>query len=110
MTKIEQFLELVKAHPDLPIVPMVDSEVIDDDCYAWWMGQWGNSEVTGIFNGRTRIHFKDDDEEDVLADLPGCQYYCDPNGKDITELSDEEWNALYASISWTHAIVVYITT
>ncbi len=31
-----------------------------------------------------------------------------PDGRDITEISDEEWNELYASIPWTKCIVVYI--
>lgn len=31
-----------------------------------------------------------------------------PDGRDITEISDDEWNELYASIPWTKCIVVYI--
>ena len=30
-------------------------------------------------------------------------------GRDITDLTDEEWDQLYASIPWMKAIVVYIT-
>ena len=35
---------------------------------------------------------------------------CDKNGNDIYDLSEAEWDALYASIEWTKCIVVYITT
>lgn len=106
----EELFRLMQAHPDLPIVPMVDSEIVADDCYSWWMGHWGYSALTAIYNGREKVHFKDDDEEDVLADMVGCKYYETQDGRDITELSDEEWNELYASIPWKPCIVVYITT
>ena len=111
MTKTEQLLQLIKDNPDLPVVPMVDGEVVADDSYQYWLGHWGRAEVTEYYCGREKVHFKDyDDEEDVLMDMEGCKYYCDPQGRDITELSDEEWDELYKSIPWTKCIVVYITT
>lgn len=111
MTKeTEQLLNLIKENPDLPIIPMVDYEVCGDDCCTWWMGHWGRSEVTEYYLGRERVHFKDGDEESVLGDLVGCKYYCTPDGRDITEISDEEWDVLYQAIPWTKAIVVYIET
>lgn len=110
MSNIEQFLQLVKENPDLPIVPMVDSEVVCDDTYTYWTGGWGHSEVTEYYIGEEGIHFRDDDEEDVLKDMVGCKYYCTSDGRDITDLSDEEWNALYQSIPWKKVLVVYITT
>ena len=51
-----------------------------------------------------------DDEEDVLSDLVGCKYSLDPQGRDIYDLSDEEWDKLYQSVPWVKCIVVYITT
>ena len=110
MTKIEEFLALVRENPDLPIVPMVDEEVAADDCSSWWMGSWGYSEVTEYYRGREHIHFKSDDEEDVLTDMVGCQYSETKDGRDVYDLSDDEWNSLYASLPWIKCIVVYITT
>ena len=109
MSKTEELLKLIKENPDLPVVPMVDYEVIGDDCSTWWLGEWGRSEVTEYYVGRERVHFKDDDEEFVLGDLVGCKYDKDPQGRDIYELSDEEWDKLYASVPWVKCIVVYIT-
>lgn len=43
---ISDLLELIKAHPELPIVPMVDSEIVCDDGCARWMGAWGPASVT----------------------------------------------------------------
>ena len=103
-----EIIKLIEENPDLPIVPMVDSEVVADDC-GYWLGKWGHCEVTEYYEGRERIHFKDDDEEDVLNDLVGCKYSCDPQGRDIYDLSDDEWDKLYKSIPWVKCIVVYIT-
>lgn len=108
--QVEELLTLIKDNPDLPIIPMVNQEVVADDSYTWWLGRWKYSEVSGYYLGNEAIHFKDDDEEDVLKDMVGCKYYCTPDGRDITEISDEEWDALYASIPWEKCIVVYIDT
>ena len=32
---ISDLLELIKAHPELPIVPMVDSEIVCDDAVSY---------------------------------------------------------------------------
>ena len=110
MTNVEKLLQLIKDNPDLPIVPMVDGEVVGDDSYKYWLGVWGHSEVTEYYKGREKIHFKDDDEEDVLIDLEGCEYSRDPQGRDIYDLTDEEWGELYKSVQWIKCIAVYITT
>ena len=103
-----EIIKLIEENPDLPVVPMVDSEVVADDG-GYWLGKWGRCEVTEYYNGREYIHFRDDDDEDVLNDMAGCKYSHDPLGRDIYDLTDEEWDALYKSIPWTKCIVVYIT-
>lgn len=104
-----EIIKLIEENPDLPIVPMVDGEVVGDDSYQYWMGAWGKAVVTEYYLGREKVHIKEDvDEEDVLTDLEGCKYSCDPQGRDVCDLSDEEWDALYKSVPWIKAIVVYI--
>lgn len=109
MSNTEKLLDLIQKNPELPIVPLVDSEVVAGDEFGWWLGQWGKADVTEYYLGREGIHFKDDDEENILSDLDGCRYGHDQDDRDIYELSDDEWNKLYASIPWTKAIVVHIT-
>ena len=109
MTKTEELLKLIQENPDLPVVPVVDSEIAGDD-YGYWLGKWGRCEVTEYYCGRERVHFKDDDEEDVLTDLVGCDYSCDMQGRDIYDLSDEEWDKIFESLPWVKCIAVYITT
>lgn len=107
---MNELIKLIQENPDLPIVPMVDSEIVADDCCTYWLGNWGHCKVTEYYMGKEHVHFKDDDEENVLWDLQGCKYGCDPQGRDIYELSDDDWNSLYSSIPWIKCIVVYITT
>lgn len=107
MSNIEKLLELVKENPDLPIVPMVDGEIAAEDC-GYWMGKWGDCKIEEYYKGEEKIHFKDDDVEEVLCDMVGCHYGCDKNGKDIYELSDEEWDELYQNLPWVKNIIVYI--
>lgn len=40
----EKLLELIKNNPELPVVTMVDSDVVADDC-GRWMGKFGVCEV-----------------------------------------------------------------
>lgn len=110
MAKTEELLKLIKENPDLPVVPMVDGEIVGDDSYQYWLGRWGHSEVTEYYMGREKVHFKNDDEENILIDLDGCKYGRDTQGRDIYDLSDEEWKALYESVPWAKCIVVYIET
>ena len=103
-----EIIKLIEENPDLPVVPMVDSEVVADDG-GYWLGKWGRCSVTEYYEGREYIHFRDDDEEDVLNDLVGCKYGHDSQGRDIYDLTGEEWDALYKSVPWIKCIVVYIT-
>ena len=106
----KELLKLIQENPDLEIVPMVDGEIVADDCCAWWLGKWGRSEKIKYYSGREYTHFYDDDPEDVLNDMVGCKYSETKDGRDIHDLSDDEWDALYESLSWVECIVVYITT
>ena len=53
MTKIQKFLKLISENPDLPIIPMVDHEVVCEDC-GRWLGSFGNAYVDEyvLFNDR----------------------------------------------------------
>ena len=108
MSKIEELLKLMQENPDLPIIPMVGTEIVADDSCSYWIGSWGRCELTEYYIGREHVHFKDDDFEDVLTDMVGCKYGETKDRKDIWDLSHEEWYELFASLPWVKAIVVYI--
>lgn len=109
MSKLEEFLKLVSENPELPVLPLVDCEVVGNDDYHWWLGDWGSSEIVEYYYGRECIHLKgDEDVETVLSDLNGCEPYKDFNNRYIDELSSEELDELYGSLPWEKAIIVHI--
>ena len=110
MDKTKQLLDLIRENPDLPVIPMIDSEAVIDDSH-FSMGGWGKSNVTEYYIGREYVHFKSDDPEDVLTDMKDCRYGRTKDGRDIyDDLTDEEWDNLFNSLPWKKAIVVYIGT
>lgn len=105
---IQNLLKLIQENPELPIVAMVDGEVVGGDEYGYWVGKFGKARVDEYLmprDGREDdgIYFKsDDDVYDVLE-----RY-----------LPEEEWEALpesvdecrprYDALPWVKAIIVYI--
>lgn len=100
---LAQLLDLMKENPHLPVVPMVDSEVVADDTWCYWMGSWSNSRLDKYYKGEERIYFYDEcDMEDLLAEVKGWDWY--------EAASDDQVLEAYRSLPWVKCIVVYITT
>ena len=108
--KVKKLLDLIRENPDLRIVPLVEEGIVCDDSCSWWLGEWGTAEVTEIYRGREHLHLRTDDEEDVLCDMVGCEFGDTKDGRDVYDLSDEEWAELFNSLEWEKVIVVYITS
>ena len=56
----EELFKLMQENPELPVVAMVDSEIVQDDGYSRWMGAWGSSSIEEYFIGEERIHFREE--------------------------------------------------
>lgn len=97
----EELFQLIKYNPDLPILPMVDSEIVADDGYARWTASWGSTYVGEYILGNERVWFKDeDDAEEVLNDCVG--------GIDFYEMEEEKVHEEYEKLPWIKAIIVNI--
>lgn len=98
--KINELLDLIKANPDLPILPMVDYEIVAED-YGRWVGSWGHAYVGEYIRGNDRVWFRDDDErERVLEDcVSGVEFWREP---------EEEVKRVYNALPWIKAIIVNI--
>ena len=104
INKSEELLKLVAENPDLPVVPMVDSEVCGGDEYGYWLGEFGRSEVGeyALFDDR---YFTDREELE--------ERYADYVADDYPEMSDEDFFAMVKEKTkdwWIKAILVYIET
>ena len=62
MTHVEEFLQLVKENPGLPIIPMVNDEICGEISGTYWAGSFGRSEVEEIYYGRDNWHIKSVDD------------------------------------------------
>lgn len=100
--KTEKLLQLIKENPTLPIVPMVDYEVCQDDYNGYWMGSFGSCEVEEYATYGERYYTdKDELKEDYFN-----------NNVDFFEgLSEAETEKLLEKKTghwWIKAIIVYI--
>lgn len=102
--KLAALLELMKAKPHLPVVAMVDSEIVADDGYGRWLGSWGCAYEDTYYKGEERVYFYDEDDpnaiEEVLAEVKGWDWY--------ESATDEEVLAAYRALPWIKCIVVNI--
>lgn len=95
-----ELFALIKQHPNLPIVPMVDSEIVGDNC-GRWLGAWGFASVDRYYNGEERVYFYDEyDTEDLLAEVMGWEW--------LEAASDTMALATYKALPWVECIVVNI--
>ncbi len=100
----EELFRLIKENPELPIVPMVDADIVCDDC-DYWLGAWGRAEVDEYFISERaeRVFYKSDgDVFDVLE-----RHLSDEEFEALPE-SEEECRPYYDKLPWIKAIIVYI--
>lgn len=100
----EELFKLMAENPDLPIVPMVDYEIIAEDC-GRWLGAWGISYIGEYIMGEERVYFREDDDlyevDKVLDEILNKEVY------EAIE-TDTEAQAAYAELPWIKAIIVNI--
>ena len=99
--RLDELFKLINENPELPILPMVDSEIVADDVCSRWTGSWGSAEITEYIIGDERVYFKDDDDPETVLNncIGGVDYWGEP--EDVVE---REFN----NLPWIRAIVVNI--
>lgn len=126
--KAKALLKLVKKNPTLPIIPLVDAEIVGDDC-GRWMGAFGTSCVGEIAAYDDRYFTDRDDFKDIYYDLndeelcekfnfdPGINNYTMDQGKCTeaevkvnaeNEKKLDEYLDKIANKYFSKAIIVYI--
>lgn len=100
----EELFRLMQENPDLPVVPMVDGEILGDDS-GYWLAGWGQARVDEylVCEHSERVAFKSDG--DVFGTLEDYLSY-----DDFDKLPDleSECRPIYDALPWTKAIIVYI--
>lgn len=99
----EELLTLIKENPDLPIVPIVDGEICNDD-YGWYLGSWGFCCVKEFLTREKydtfEIMWKDDDVWDTLE-----KYF---TIEEFNAIPDSKGREVYESLPWIKAIIIRI--
>lgn len=107
---LKELFDLIRKHPDLPIVAMVDSEIVADDG-GFWLGEWGRCEVDKyIVHEDYGVIFYEQGNPDTVSIF---ERYFDYEECGIDEeLPDEKALPLMKekidTLHWTEAIIVYI--
>ena len=101
----DELFRLMKENPELPIVPMVDSEICGGD-FAYYMGVWGWAEIDEILiceNNYDSIEFKSD--HDIYNTL---YHYLKPEQYDELPDNYDLCEEIYNNLPWKKVIVVFI--
>lgn len=122
--KNEAFLKLVKKNPTLPIVPMVDCEVVGgEDCY--WAGSFGSASVgeytcydDRFFDDREEFkeRYYENNDEGLCEMFNYKPWVCDASAYTKEQIEEnkenekrlEEYLEKIANEYFTKAIIVYI--
>ncbi len=94
--------KLIKQNPELPIVPMVNCEVVEDDCALYWMGSWGAARIDSYILRKDGIWYLSEGIEEIFDNLFEFPI-------DISKEQEEKFmKDAVSSLPWIKAIIVKI--
>lgn len=99
-----ELIRLIQENPELPVAPMVNGELVGDDC-GYWLGTLGTAVIDEYFlpNHSDQIMYKSDDNvfEALNAHLTEEEFETLPE-------TEAECRPYYDALPWIKAIIVYI--
>lgn len=98
---VRLFIELVQAHPNLPVIPMVEGEIVADDTFRRWTGSFGLSVVDRYYVGQDAVYFYDEKDMQECLNDPSVIW-------EDEMLDDEKALEVYRALPWTEAIILNI--
>ena len=97
----EELFKLMQENPDLQVVPMVDSDVITQEGWAWYIGRLASAEIDEYLIADGNVYTKsEDDIQEVLEAAYGSLK--------AGIMEDEEAERVYQQLPWQKAIMLYI--
>lgn len=107
---LKELFNLIQKHPDLPIMAMVDSDIVADDG-GFWLGEWGRCEVDKyIVHEDYGVIFYDNGDLDIVDIFEKYFDYAECGIDE--EMPDKEalplMKAKIDTLDWKEAIIVYI--
>lgn len=107
---IEKLLQLMQDNPTLKVLCKVDSNIVAEDGYAWWLGEL-NERIEPYINEWAiiddRVIFRSDDEyTEWFEELFDVDDYADVSDSDWEEFCERKVNEV---VDWKKAIFISIT-
>lgn len=103
---LKELIKLMQDNPTLRVVAMVNSDVVADDGYGWWIGNFGEVSLEEIYSTEYKIYIKSEDEEELLEEIvESYDTELDLSSDHIYKKAEEDLNKL----NWEKVIVVNIT-
>ena len=108
---VEGLVKLMQENPELEVLCRVDSDIVAEDGYAWWLGRINDRwevEIDEYTQIQERIVFKSEEEyTEWFEDMFDVD--------DFKDVPDDEWDAfcekkVNEKVTWTKAIFIAITT
>ena len=107
--EITALIECIKRHPELPVIPMVDYDVVDDEVTRY-MGSIGECYVANYLVTSKLVHIYDD--KDMVEMIDAITEVCDDLGgkllDTLDDIPDDTIRWLYDRLDWKQAIFVDI--
>lgn len=106
---IEKLLQLMQDNPTLKVLCKVDSDIVAEDGYAWWLGEL-NERIEPYINEWAiiddRVIFRSDDEyTEWFEELFDVDDYADVSDSDWEEFCERKVNEV---VDWKKAIFISI--
>lgn len=102
--RVESLAAIIRENPDLPILPLVAYEVVQDDGYDWHAGEIGECYVDEFYIIGERVFLKRPEDWDEIEKAVAMEY-----GQD--EFENMRWPDVvryYDELPWTRAIILDI--
>ena len=109
MNYTAELARLVSEHPDLPIIPYVDSEVVADDSCRYWIGSPTHVSLEGYtigywfnpYDGEDYRYYTEDEKDELIEEIAEHKY--DGTEEDYARAEEE-----VSKIKWKEGIFLYI--
>jgi len=105
-----RLLQMIRENPDLPVVPMVSQDVVPDNDYSWYVGEFGMCSIDSYCCDDERMWLKVDDEDEML------DKWADDHEEELEGMTTKEAEVYInkhgtewiESLPWIRAIIVWI--
>lgn len=108
---IEKLIKLMQENPEYEVLCKVDSDIVAEDGYAWWLGRINDRvevEIDEYTQIGEKIVFKSEDEyTEWFEDLFDVDDYADIPDEEWDEFAEKKVNE---TVTWTKAIFIAVTT